>query len=89
MFPGQSKGYGLIKYLSSEAAAQARHLLDGRVVNGNYVVDCDWLNAGHITFQSLHSKALYVDGLPHNYRDLAEFRKTFSVIMKPPYCQVR
>ena len=29
---GDSKGYGLVKYLSSEAAAQARHLLNGKEV---------------------------------------------------------
>lgn len=29
---GHSKGYGLIKYVSSDAAAQASHLLEGRIV---------------------------------------------------------
>eukprot|EP00095_Tigriopus_kingsejongensis_P002316 snap_masked-scaffold347_size200506-processed-gene-0.11 protein:Tk02316 transcript:snap_masked-scaffold347_size200506-processed-gene-0.11-mRNA-1 annotation:"ribonucleoprotein ptb-binding 1-like isoform x2" len=84
---GESKGYGLIKYLSSDAAAQARHLLDGRVIN-SYRMDCDWLNSGHITFKSLHSKALFVDHLPPRYRDLGEFRKIFSVVRNPPYCQI-
>ena len=31
---GRSKGYGLIKYLSNEAAAQARQLLDNRDLDG-------------------------------------------------------
>lgn len=69
---GESKGYGLIKYVSSEAAAQARHLLDGRIVTSGghdvYKLDCDWLNSSHISFGSLHSKALYVDHLPPNFR---------------------
>ncbi len=85
---GDSKGYGLIKYSSSEAAAQARHLLDGRSVGNTHIIDCDWLSSGHVTFASLHSKALYVDNLPPGYRDMAEFRKLFSVVKKPPYCQV-
>ena len=92
---GQSKGYGLIKYVSSDAAAQARHLLDGRTVTCpknphlTYSLDCDWLNSSHISFKSLHSKALVVNCLPPNYRDMGEFRKIFSVVKTPPYCQVR
>ena len=31
---GRSKGYGLIKYLSNEAAAQARQLMDNRDLDG-------------------------------------------------------
>ena len=91
---GDSKGYGLIKYVSSDAAAQARHLLDGRTVtcpkypHMSYSLDCDWLNSSHITFKSLHSKVLLINRLPPGYRDLAEFRRVFSVIKKPPYCQV-
>ena len=91
---GDSKGYGLIKYVSSDAAAQARHLLDGRTVtcpknpHASYSLDCDWLNSSHITFKSLHSKALFVNCLPPNYRDLGEFRRIFSLLKTPPYCQV-
>jgi RNA recognition motif-containing protein len=92
---GDSKGYGLIKYVSSEAAAQARHLLDGRTVTGGrdnphdlYKLDCDWLNSAHISFGSLHSKALYVDHLPPNFRDMNEFRRLFAVKKAPPYCQI-
>ena len=94
LIPGESKGYGLIKYVSSDAAAQARHLLDGRTVTSSryphmtYGLDCDWLNSAHTSFKSLHSKALYVDHLPPNYRDMGEFRRIFSVFKSPPYCQV-
>ena len=93
----ESKGYGLIKYVSSEAAAQARHLLDGRTVTAGhradnphdvYKLDCDWLNSSHISYRGLHSKALYVDHLPPNFRDLTAFRKLFSVVKAPPYCQI-
>ncbi|CAB4069220.1 unnamed protein product [Lepeophtheirus salmonis] len=84
---GESKDYGLIKYMSSDAAAQARHLLDNREID-SYTIDCDWLNSGRITFASLHSKCLYVNHLPPNYRDMGEFRKRFSVIKNPPYCQI-
>jgi hypothetical protein len=76
-----------VKYVSSDAAAQARHLLDGRNLN-SYILDCDWLNSLHISFKSLHSKALFIDQLPPNYRDLGEFRKVFSVVRNPPYCQI-
>ena len=84
---GESKGYGLIKYVSSDASAQARHLLDGREIN-SYTIDCNWLNSGHVSFKSLHSKCLYVNHLPADYRDMGEFRKIFAVIKNPPYCQV-
>ena len=86
-FSGESKGYGLIKYVSSDASAQARHLLDGRLV-GSHKIVCDWLDSSHVTFASLHSKILYVDCLPANYRDNAEFRKMFSVEKNPCYCMV-
>ena len=49
---------------------------------------CDWLDSSHVTFASLHSKILYVDCLPANYRDNAEFRKIFSVENNPCYCMV-
>jgi len=84
---GESKGYGLVKYCSNEAAAQARHLLDGRDIRG-FSIQADWLNSTHISFKQLHSKCLYVDNLPPNYRDMATYRKIFSVIKNPPYCQI-
>ena len=84
---GESKGYGLVKYCSNEAAAQARHLLDGRDIRG-FSIQADWLNSTHISFKQLHSKCLYVDNLPLNYRDMTTYRKIFSVIKNPPYCQV-
>ena len=42
----------------------------------------------HPKFKQLHSKCLYVDRLPPNYRDMAQYRKVFSVVKNPPYCQV-
>merc|ERR1719483_299166 len=84
---GESKGYGLVKYCSNEAAAQARHLLDGRDIRG-FSIQADWLNSTHISFKQLHSKCLYVDNIPLNYRDMTTYRKIFSVIKNPPYCQI-
>jgi hypothetical protein len=38
---GESKGYGLVKYITSEAAAQAKHLLTGKEVgNRTGVLHC-------------------------------------------------
>ena len=34
-------------------------------------------------------QVLFVDKLPAGFRDLAQFRKLFSSIVNPPYCQVR
>ena len=34
---GESKGYGLIKYFTSEAAAQAKHLLNGKEIGGHII----------------------------------------------------
>lgn len=84
---GESKGYGLVKYHTSEAAAQAKHLVNGKEVKG-WTVQVDWLNSTHIAYSQLHSKCLYVDNLPPNYRDMAKFREIFSVVKNPPYCQV-
>jgi hypothetical protein len=33
-------------------------------------------------------QVLYVDQLPEGYKDMAEFRKIFSQLVSPPYCQV-
>ena len=38
---------------------------------------------------SLSLQVLFVDKLPPGFRDLAQFRKLFSSIVNPPYCQVR
>ena len=78
----------MIKYCSSDAAAQARHLLNARVYDGSYDLVCDWLNSGHLSLSALHSKTLYVDGLPAGFRDQGEFRRAFSVVKNPAFCQI-
>ncbi|XP_063876953.1 ribonucleoprotein PTB-binding 1-like [Scylla paramamosain] len=84
---GESKGYGFIEYTNKELALQAKALLDGREVRDSLLV-CDWLDPSHVTFASLHSTCLYVDHLPRNYRDMGEFRRIFSKVTNPPYCQI-
>ncbi|KAF4525138.1 hypothetical protein B566_EDAN005080 [Ephemera danica] len=84
---GASKGYGFVEYTMKETAMQAKSLLDGRQLDG-CTLCCDWLDSNHVTFESLHSKCLYVDRLPPNFRDMGEFRKVFSSIVNPPYCQI-
>ena len=84
---GASKGYGLVKYETSEAAASARQLLANKVIGGDRI-EVDWLNSTHISYDQLQSKCLFVSNLPNNYRDSNAFRKIFSVIKSPPYCQV-
>lgn len=84
---GRSKGYGLVRYECSQAAAQARQLLDGRQCGGN-TLQADWLNSTFTQYSQLHSKCLYVDCLPDGYRDMTAYRKLFSVVKNPPYCQV-
>lgn len=85
---GTFKGYGLVKYVSKESSIQARHVLDGHEVRNGHVLNCDWLRHNAPGMTSLHSKCLYVDQLPESYRDMAEFRRLFSKIVNPPYCQV-
>ena len=46
-----------------------------------------WQNNININITSL--QVLFVDKLPAGFRDLAQFRKLFSSIVNPPYCQVR
>ena len=84
---GESKGYGLVKYESQEAAAQAKQFLNGKIMESE-AIQVDWLNSSYIQYSQLHSKCLYVSNLPSNFRDLPLFRKIFSVVKNPPYCQV-
>ena len=88
MFTGESKGYGFVEYVTKEAALQAKNALDGRQLL-EFTCVCDWLDSSHVTLKSLHSKCLYIDRLPPNYRDMGEFRRIFSSVVNPPYCQVR
>ena len=89
-FAGTSKGYGLVKYESKSSSLQARHVLEGYEVRNGHILDCDWLQySNRESITSLHSKCLYVDKLPPDYRDMAQFRRLFSKIVNPPYCQVR
>ena len=90
---GRSKGYGLIKYVSSDASAQAKHLLDGQTVTSRassdpHRLECDWLNSSHISYGSLHSKAMYVDRLPPGYHYNKDLSDMFSVVSKPALCNV-
>ncbi|CAG7822372.1 unnamed protein product [Allacma fusca] len=84
---GESKGYGFVEYVTKEAALQAKNALDGRQIL-DFTAVCDWLDSSHVTVRSLHSKCLYVDRLPPNYRDMGEFRRIFSTVVNPPYCQI-
>jgi len=84
---GESKGYGLVKYESQEAAAQAKQFVNGSLLEDE-AIQVDWLNSSFIQYSQLHSKCLYVSNLPPNFRDLAQFRKIFSVVKNPPYCQI-
>ncbi|KAK8751743.1 hypothetical protein OTU49_010059, partial [Cherax quadricarinatus] len=83
---GESKGYGFMEYVTKEVALQAKSVLDGRELRDTVLV-CDWLDPSHVTFASLHSTCLYVDHLPKDYRDMGEFRRVFSKVTNPPYCQ--
>ena len=84
---GESKGYGFVEYTSREAGQRARSQLDGLLYEG-HLMACDWLDASTVTFAALHSKLLYVDCLPPGFRDMGQFRKLFSAVANPPYCQV-
>lgn len=85
--PGESKGYGFVEYVSKETALHAKNMLDRKAVE-DLVLCCDWLDSTHVTFESLHSKCLFVDHLPKDFRDMGQFRKVFSAVVSPPYCQV-
>jgi len=84
---GDSKGYGLVKYESQDAANLAKQFLNGKILQDE-AIQVDWLNSSYIQYNQLHSKCLYVSNLPPNFRDLALFRKIFSVVKNPPYCQI-
>lgn len=84
---GKSKGYGFVQYNNKEHALAARNALNDKIVDAFRLV-CDWLDSSHLTLKSLHSKCLYVDKLPPNFRDMGEFRKVFAKVVNPPYCQI-
>lgn len=84
---GDNKGYGFVEYKTKEIGIAAKNYLDGKNIRGVSII-CDWLNPNHTTFESLHSKCLYVDNLPKDFRDMTEFRKIFSTYVNPPYCQI-
>lgn len=84
---GENKGYGFVEFKSKEIGIAAKNYLDGKNIRGVSII-CDWLNHNHTTFESLHSKCLYVDNLPKDFRDMTEFRKIFSTYVNPPYCQI-
>ena len=85
---GEGKGYGFVEFQSRECGLRARSQLDGKVYEGQAMA-CDWLDTSAVTSAGLHSKLLYVDCLPDGFRDMGEFRKLFSTVANPPYCQVR
>jgi len=84
---GVFKGYGFACFQSKVAALQARHVLEGQEVRG-HAIDCGWIKEGTHQLVDLNSKVIYVDELPVGFRDLAQFRKMFSRIVTPPYCQI-
>ncbi|GAB6028754.1 hypothetical protein CHUAL_004571 [Chamberlinius hualienensis] len=84
---GEHKGYGFVEYSSREVAFKAKPLLEQKII-GDCQIKCFWLEPSHVTYSSLHSKCLFVDHLPAGYRDMVEFRKTFSVVCSPSYCQI-
>ncbi|RXG54874.1 Ribonucleoprotein PTB-binding 2, partial [Armadillidium vulgare] len=73
--------------VNKEVALHAKASLDGSDVKDTTLV-CEWLEPSHVTFASLHSTTLYVDCLPKDYRHMGEFRRIFSQIANPPYCQI-
>ena len=82
---GKSKGYGIVKYQTMEAATQARHLIN----HSTHITSiCEWIPDIFVTYRSLHSKCLLVEHLPSIYKNLTMFRKIFSVIKEPIFCQV-
>lgn len=79
----QSKGYGVVEYAHKEHALQARQALVERKIT------CDLLDSSSFsTMDALQSKCMFVEGLPENFRDLSEFRRIFSCVANPPYCQI-
>jgi RNA recognition motif-containing protein len=79
----QSKGYGVVEYAHKEHALQARQALVERKIT------CDLLDPSTFaTMEALQSKCMIVEGLPENFRDLSEFRRIFSCVANPPYCQI-
>ncbi|XP_076338050.1 uncharacterized protein LOC143240086 isoform X2 [Tachypleus tridentatus] len=83
----QSKGYGLVEYCSRAVACQAKSLLNLKQLDSEFLY-CEWLDHKLITYSSLYSRCLFVTKLPADFRDLTSFRKFFSEVATPIYCQL-
>ncbi|XP_014670240.1 PREDICTED: ribonucleoprotein PTB-binding 1-like [Priapulus caudatus] len=84
---GKYKGYGFIEFTTKDAANKVMNALDGWKLR-TCTLHCDWLNNGHLTFASIHSRCLFVDELPEDYDDVSEFKTLFGQVAEPTYCQI-
>ena len=70
--------------------SQIKTKLDWFEVEGN-PVHCDAVidrTAHGLRFEDLHSRCLFINNLPLDYKDPIELRELFSKFHKPVYCQV-
>lgn len=76
---GSSKGCGFVEYKSRKVAVTAKMNLNKKQIE-KHSLTCDWLDSRLTKFESLHSKCLYVDRLPHDLSmNMSKFKKMFSL----------
>ncbi|NWI97356.1 RAVR1 protein, partial [Pitta sordida] len=84
---GHSKGYGFVEYMKKDSAARAKSDLLGKQL-GTRTLYVHWMDGQQLSWESLHSRCLCVEKLPHNYSDLERLRGVFSAACAPTFCQV-
>ncbi|KAK3090090.1 hypothetical protein FSP39_009128 [Pinctada imbricata] len=85
---GSKRWYGFVEFDGSvDEVKSIQKELDWRETGG-LKVHCDIVNPELVKYQQLNSKCLFIDNLPKDYCDVADFREFFSCHSRPLYCQI-
>ncbi|XP_043940510.1 ribonucleoprotein PTB-binding 1 isoform X2 [Protopterus annectens] len=84
---GHSKGYGFVEYMKKDSAARAKSDLLGKPL-GSRTLFVHWTDVNQLTYDLIHSKCLYVEKLPLDYRDVDQLQHIFSSVYRPVFCQI-
>lgn len=89
MWTGHSKSYGLVEFEEQdlEKIRKIRDELDWKEV-GSQVLHVDFVESSFQSWERLHSRCLFLSGLPKSFTEVSKLREMFSVVTSPVYCQV-
>ncbi|XP_025084583.1 spidroin-1-like isoform X2 [Pomacea canaliculata] len=86
---GHSKSYGLVEFEEQdlEKIRKIRDELDWKEV-GSQVLHVDFVESSFQSWERLHSRCLFLSGLPKSFTEVSKLREMFSVVTSPVYCQI-